>query len=405
MNAAAPRTRRPTGAASWPRVLLSGEDGTPAAWLAAEFTADDRIVTTYWLEVGTGRTGDEYAAVPGADYELLDHDGTWTDIYGQVSAAWETARAVSDGGAMPSALVVNGMSAIWSMLTAFADRRARRREAGVLLRNGMDPDPAYSSEVDVEVKADLWTLVGRRHDQLMAKILTWPGPVILIAREKRSSEGRRVVKVHESVGAGVTAWVRLALDDLPEIAYLSTARHSRLTAEQRAELRPGLTLTRLVWDWSGCGPDTTALVLPVLDADQVMPDEEPPVRAVRERETPPAAARPPDRPSARTAAPKPAPAAEAPATTTAKTVAELFDLWMALDDRGQVQKHFAEINALGAVADADITSWLDDREREVLQVPADASLTLRDLSIRAGRHVMKTGQAIRPNQPSAAGVA
>src|SRR5688572_28842463 len=149
---AALRTRRPTGKASWPRVLVSGEKGTDAASMAAVFTGDERFVTTYWLELNAGSTGDVYGAVPGADFELLDHDGTWADIYGQLEAAWNVAREVAENGGPPSALVVNSMSTEWSMLTDLADRRARRRVAAELIHRGMDPAPAYSSEVEVEVK-------------------------------------------------------------------------------------------------------------------------------------------------------------------------------------------------------------------------------------------------------------
>lgn len=394
------RTRRPTGAASWPRVLLSAEEGcNEAPWLAAEFSGDTRLITTYWLEINPGSTGDVYAAAPGADYELLDHDGTWADICGQMDAAWEIAREVAADGGPPSALVVHGMSTEWAMLSDLADLRARRRTAAELVNDGLDPAAAYSFDVKVTTDHDLWTMVGRRHRQMMGRILTWPGPVILTAREKRTAEGRLVLKTEWNLGFDVSAWVRLTRDDQPEIITLNTPRHGRYTTEQRAGLRSKFSLDRLIWTWFGCDATTPVPAVRVLDADQVMPGEEPPVRAV---------------PAARVAGPRPVPpptppVAAAPrqqenAAPSGAVVLNLTDRWLGLDSREQVPALFAEMTAAGAAVEAaDVAGLLTAEERASLGVAEGESLSLRELGTRAGRNVHQTGSALRsPRQAGAA---
>lgn len=391
-----PRTRRPTGKGGWQRVLLSGDESgiVDAAWAAAAFTADDRLVTTYWLELNPGETGDVFGAATGADFELLDHDGSWADIFDQVDAAWQVARDVAASGPYPSALIVHGMSAEWMMLSDLADRRARRRTASELIRHGLDPAPAYSSDVKVEVDADVWTLVGRRHRELMAKILTWPGPVILIAREKRSADGRWVLKAQDQLGFDVTARVRFARGEKPEIVSFLTPERVRLNARQRRELRSKFTLSRMLWDWSGCTVDTPMPVVRTLDADQTMPGEEPPVRAVPDRRPPAPHPVPPPLP------PSAAPAPEQDDETSASRGAVVVDFterWLALEKRDQVTPLWAEMDRAGAdVMATDVAGLLTREERATFGVADNTAWSLRDLATGVAKHVLRTGTAIRP---------
>lgn len=395
---AAPRTRRPTGKGGWQRALLSGDESgiIDAAWAAAAFTADERLVTTYWLELNPGETGDAFGAAQGADFELLDHDGSWADIVGQVDAAWETARDVAASGPYPSALIVHGMSAEWMMLSDLADRRARSRTAADMTRHGLDPAPAYSSDVKVVVDADVWTLVGRRHRQLMAKILTWPGPVILIAREKRNADGRWVLKAQDQLGFDVTAWVRFARGEKPEIVSFLTPQRERLNARQRRELRTKFSLSRMLWDWAGCTVDTPVPVVRVLDADQTMPVEEPPVRPVAAPRTATPRPLPPSPP------PDAAPASaedEAPQRVEA-TVIYLMDRWLTLDKRDAVNRLWAEMEQAGdAAMAADVKGLLTEDERSFLGLADSVTVSLRSLATEVGRHVHKTGTAVRDHLP------
>src|SRR5687768_8045978 len=100
-----------------------------------------------WLEIGAGETtADEYGSIPGVKYQIIDHDGTWRDIYTQLCDAWDYAKAAAEKGEAPIALTVDSMSGVWAMLVDFVDLRARRREAKKLERAGKNAQAAFSPE-------------------------------------------------------------------------------------------------------------------------------------------------------------------------------------------------------------------------------------------------------------------
>ncbi|PRY35279.1 hypothetical protein [Umezawaea tangerina] len=383
------KTRRPNRTSTWPRILLSGEAGTDAAWMAAKLTADPRLVASYWLEIGADVNADVYAAVPGADFDIIVHDGTWLDLYEQLSAAWDEAHAAAEAG-LPSALVVTTMSAEWSMLSDTADRRARRREGVNLTNRGLDPDAAYSSEVPVDIDPDLWMLFGRRHRQLMGKILTWPGPVVLTAREQLKDHGRWVLHAKDQLEFDCTAWVRLTRDDHPEILSFTAANYHRLTKQERAALRPEFTLERLIWEWAGCNAKTRAPEVRTFDADQVMPGERPPVRLVHAAERP--------RPR-----PVPSPPADPekagdPLPSEAERVLHFTDAWRTISDRklvpGLTQRMLTDV---GDALDRDVLGFLSDQDKEALGITTRDPYSLRTLANTAALHVTTTGTAICPH--------
>lgn len=378
------RTRRPTGEPTWTRALLSGLDGTDAPWMGAELSADERLAATYWLQVG-GDGADLYAAAPGASYEILVHDGTWVGICEQLDAALTVATEAG----VASALVVNGMSALWAMLQDVIDRRARRREGNALVSRGLDPNAAYSSEIEVPLLGDQWSLVNRRHDQFMEMVDAWPGPVVLIARDKVTADGRRYTKAHESLGEHCTAWVRLTSDQDPEIVKLNTAFYRYADKDTRARLRGEFSLPRLIWEWSGCTVDTRAPDVVALDGDQVLPGEQAPPRVA-----------PPSEPKRvrRTAATPPPSDASTPAvdaTEGARAVADLVLELLELDDRGRTTEVWNRTTLFDAVREsADVSGLLRDVELERLGAPKP--YPLRQFGTDACQLVMKTGQALRP---------
>jgi hypothetical protein len=379
------RTRRPTGESTWTRALLSGLDGTDAPWMGAELSADERLAGTYWLQVG-GDGADLYAAAPGASYEILVHDGTWVGICEQLAAA----LAVATEAGVASALVVNGMSALWAMLQDVIDRRARRREGNALMSRGLDPNAAYSSEIEVPLLGDQWSLVNRRHDQFMEMVDAWPGPVVLIARDKVTADGRRYTKAHESLGEHCTAWIRLTPEQDPEIVKLNTALYRYADKDTRARLRGEFSLPRLIWEWSGCTVNTRAPDVVALDGDQVLPGEQAPPRV-----SPPAEPKRARRISA------PAhPADEAVPQTTdasqgAKEVADLVQELLELEDRSRTTEVWNRTTKYDAVRESEDVSGLL-REVELERLGASKPYPLRRFGHDACQLVMQTGQALRP---------
>lgn len=383
------KTRRPDKAATWyPRVLLSGEPGTYAARMAAELTGDPRLAASYWLEIGDDSNADLYAQTDGADFEILDHDGTWLNMYEQLSAAWEMAR---DAG-LPVALIVTSMSGVRAVLNGAAGSKARRQQAAVLAGRGLNPADAYSAEVKVEIGPDIRTLMTNRHQQLIAKIRTWPGPVVMTAREVRAPDGQWSLKAHDQLGFDVTAWIRLTRDDEPEIVVLDTAQYHRLTRSQREALRPQFTLPTLIWDWSGCNDQTRAPAPRTFDADQVMPGEQPArvLQAVKTVRPAPSAAR-------RAAAAKvvePVDSGE-PLPSEAERVAHFTDAWLHVFDRDRVQPLWDQMLAdAGSALKTDIAGLLSEEDRDVLGVASGTAYTLEDLATCAAVHVRKTGTTV-----------
>jgi hypothetical protein len=389
------KTRRPDKNVSWHhRVLLSAEPGAGAEWTAAEITCDPRLAGAYWLEVGPDANADLYAKADGADFDVIVHDGTWLNMYEQVCAAWDEARALAVAG-YPTALIVTSMSGVHAMFNDTADRRARRQHAAALTARGLDPAAAFSSEVLVEIHPDLWKLMNRRHQQLMAKILTWPGPVVMTARETRALDGRWQLRANDQLGFDVTAWVRLTRDEEPEILVLDTAQHRRLTRSERAALRSQFTLSRLIWDWSDVGATAQAPEPRAFDADQVLPGEQP-VRVLQAVKS----VRPPSDSgrrvaSAKAAVPVEPTAPSEPLPSEAQRVADLTEEWLHLHQRDQVQSLWDRMTADASSAlDTDIAGLLSDQDREVLGVAAGESYTLKALAECAAVHVRRTGTTV-----------
>lgn len=393
------KTRRPDTAPQWPRVLLSGEPGAGAEWMAADLTTDARLAAAFWLEIGDDSNADLYAQAEGAAFDIIDHNNTWLDMYEQLDAAWQTARDAD----LPVALIVTSMSGVRSVLNDAATAKGRRRHAAALAGRGLDPAAAFSSESEVDVGPDIRTLMTTRHQQLIAKIRTWPGPVVMTARETRTPDGRWVLKASDQLGFDVTAWVRLTRDDEPEILVLDTAQHHRMTRSEREARRSQFTLSRLIWAWSGCDASTRAPAPRAWDADQVMPGEQPArvLQAVKDVRT-----RGRARPVRTTPEPQADVAASEPLTPEQeRQVVQYLDEWMQLGDRSEIQSTWERMTTnLGDACQtklAPLLHLLSDQDRDTLGDAAQA-YTLEDLATRAAQHIRRTGTALRPAE---AGVA
>lgn len=305
-----PRHHDPSGEPSWPRVLISGEEGAHKSWTLAEFTADPRLAGTFWLEIGSDETtAEEYGIIPGANYQIVDHDGTFSDIYQQLCVHWHAAKAAEERGEV-IALAIDSMSGEWDMLQAYGDLKARRREAEKLKRNKEDPALAWSLDYEVTIGSDIWTFLRKkRHELIMSVVKTWPGPVAYTARETLAvpfgADGNPVAKAdklwslqsQKTLGFASTVWVRMTRQNPPEIVKLRSAKlgisvmprdeaDAATTATARKakdrSARPWkndhFTLSELTFDIIGCvvGQSRAPKVIE-LDADQDMPDDSPPV--------------------------------------------------------------------------------------------------------------------------------
>ncbi|WP_280330308.1 AAA family ATPase [Nocardia wallacei] len=255
------RTRKPTGAPSWPLILLEGAEKSGKSWAAAEFTASDRIGRALWLDLGEG-VADEYGAIPGADYEVIVHDGTWHDILDQVTEARTEARKALDAGEKPVLLVIDSMTALWGMLKDWVNQRARSSKWA---KRKLADDPNF----EIKPSTNLWNDANERHEQLMRMLMTFPGPVVMTAGGKEvaviDANGNPVqgekeyrVEAQKSIAYRATAWVRMTRDQPPTVVGLWSVNHRLRPGVDQPKPEPDFTLEWLVFGLLGCGDTTQA---------------------------------------------------------------------------------------------------------------------------------------------------
>lgn len=235
-------TRRPTGLPGWPILLLAGAEGAGKSWALAEASGSELVGRTLWVPIGEV-TDDEYGAIPGADFEFVNHDGTFRDIR---DACWWAAEQPRVDG-KPTLLVVDSGTCLWEQLSGIAQQEAyhRAREKASRGRGAM---PA--SAEDVRITPDLWNTAADRWGHILDALRHHDGPSIITARLEEVTEfvnGEptknkvRSIKAQRSTPYDVTHIV-----EMPERgkAYLTKAKTTRMDFPERLIL-PGFTVDKL----------------------------------------------------------------------------------------------------------------------------------------------------------------
>jgi hypothetical protein len=287
----APKNHEPSGKPPWTRLLLSGVQGSRKSGTAAWFTTDTRLGGTFWLEIGVEeRTAEEYGIIPGANYKIIDHDGTFVDIIEQLEAHWWLAKDAEDAGLPPIALTVDSMGGLNEMIMDMGDARARaKRVKAVVEKYGEDARERatatyWSADYDATISYELRALIKKRHNQFMRLVHSWPGPVTLLTRERMAAiweNGAPTDKKDWSVDCRkelpghVDAHVRLHLGGKAEVLKLRSGKEM-IAENPRVCPWPAndFSIAKLIFDWVGCDPaESRAPLVRDYDADQDMPDE------------------------------------------------------------------------------------------------------------------------------------
>lgn len=166
------RTRRPTGKPSMPLMLLAGGEKCGKSYAFAAFSASPMIDRSFYIEIGEG-AADQYGAIPGARYEIVEHDGTYSSIV----AAIEGAIAQPQTNGKPHALGIDSMTELWDLLAEEAQATANRRAAAKAAK-GNRAAPVE----DVQITMDLWNAAKKRWRKVIDLLRTHNGPVVLTAR-------------------------------------------------------------------------------------------------------------------------------------------------------------------------------------------------------------------------------
>ncbi|GBQ03916.1 hypothetical protein SSP531S_53950 [Streptomyces spongiicola] len=206
------KSRRPTGLPNPPMMLLVGPEKSGKSFEAAAGTGSDLIGMTYWIEIGGSEgTADYYGRVPGARYEIVEHNGTYQDILDAIR--WAVAQPSANG--KPNMIVVDNMTVLWDMLSdeqaLFARRRAERKAQENRRRAPSLDDP-------VVIDSDLWNRAKDRWGEILWMLRRHHGPTLLLARQeivtafendKPTRDKTRKIKAERNLPAAVDAIVEL----------------------------------------------------------------------------------------------------------------------------------------------------------------------------------------------------
>lgn len=159
-------TTRPTGRPAWPTILLAGIEGSGKSWTAAAASGLELFGRTFFLEVGE-QMADEYGAIPGADYEIILHDGTERQI---IQAAQWAAEQETDG--KPNLLIIDSMTEVWQVMQDEQQRIANERAA----------KKGRANTVEAPITMDQWNVAKDHFNDVVMAARKFPGPVIMTAR-------------------------------------------------------------------------------------------------------------------------------------------------------------------------------------------------------------------------------
>ena len=128
------KTHKPSGAVSWPLILIEGGEKSGKTWMFAELTASPRVGPSYLIDLTEG-SAEEYGAVPGARYEVVELDGTFVDLIDQVENIAEIGATELAAGRPPVVLGIDTMGVDPGTDTSFGVNQLLLREHRLHLEN------------------------------------------------------------------------------------------------------------------------------------------------------------------------------------------------------------------------------------------------------------------------------
>lgn len=165
------QTRRPTGKPSWPLTLAAGGEGSGKSYLAAVASASDLIGRTYWIGYGE-QDPDEYGLIPGADFDIVQHDGTVNQVKAIVREL-----AAQPKPEKPTLIVLDSGTKLWDAISENAQIDANQRAA----RKG-------GNQGDATIGVDIWNKHKAHWRQIIDALREHDGPVIITARYEEVAE-------------------------------------------------------------------------------------------------------------------------------------------------------------------------------------------------------------------------
>ncbi|MEU3559648.1 hypothetical protein [Kitasatospora sp. NPDC006786] len=269
-------SRKPTGIVPWPFILVEGEEGAGKPYETIAFSACKRVGQMYVMDLSEG-SADEYAAIPGADFEVIVHDGSYQSIAEQVEAVWWEAHRAASAGEKPVVFVIDSGSALWRMLSNWTYERAKR-STGNRAKLAQNPD------ANIDVGRHLWNDSIARWYRIVHMLQTMPGIAIMLARGREVSatdangqplveRGRAVkewsVTAQKDIGFDSTVWARMRRDKATQIIKARTLRFRVESGNPMPLL--DFSFEKLIFDMLGCSAESQPRDMPELTGDRTGP--------------------------------------------------------------------------------------------------------------------------------------
>ncbi|MEU3200917.1 hypothetical protein [Streptomyces sp. NPDC006996] len=207
------KSRRPTGLPNPPMIVLCGPEKCGKSHEAARGTGSDLIGIAFWIEIGGSEgTADYYGRVPGANYEIVPHDGSYQDILDAIRWAVHQPQRVAG---KPNMIVIDNGSNLWDMISDEQALFARRRAVNKA-QEGRRRAPSLDDPVVVD--PDLWNRAKDRWGEILWMLRRHAGPVVMIARQevvtafendKPTRNTTRKIKAEKNLPAAVDAIVEM----------------------------------------------------------------------------------------------------------------------------------------------------------------------------------------------------
>jgi len=251
--------RLPTGVVPWPLVLVEGDEKSGKTWACALFSRSEHISAMYWIDLSEG-SGDEYGAIPGARYQIVEHDGSFNSLYAAAAELWRYGAAVLAAGHKPICVVIDTMGGEWDLLKDWASSRARGSNSN---KRKLAADP----NAEIVVSTPYWNDANARHRKLMKLLKTFPGIVLMTAQGKEVAvmgqdgqpvEGKKEHKVEaqKALGSDASLWLRLYRDRPGEIVGGRSVHLDFKPGSGPKPLADKWAMESLIFDVLKCDPVT-----------------------------------------------------------------------------------------------------------------------------------------------------
>lgn len=255
--------------------LIAGGEKAGKSYACALASASDLIDRTFWVGVGEDDP-DEYGAIPGARFEIVEHDGTYKGIG---TAVFEATQAPSNG--KPNLIVLDSGTRLWDLLSEEAEIRARERAKKAAQKYKREYDP----DADVTIGPDLWNKATDRWNSIIDLLRNHNGPSLITARLEQVTVMDKDGKPTKDKTAKIKAQKNLPYDvgvivEIPSRGetYITGARSLKFDVpmDERKSIKD-FTVHGL-WEQLGVGePDATAPRQHAsVDAHASVADEQPP---------------------------------------------------------------------------------------------------------------------------------